>query len=57
MLPYDDHFHPTVWKNVVSSQPESKRIGVPYIGVDIKPLENQVGTIIIIILRLVIFYD
>jgi transcription factor 1 len=46
MLPYDDHFHPIVSKSSnYSSMPENKRIGTPFVAVDIKPLAKQVGII------------
>ncbi|KIM78942.1 hypothetical protein PILCRDRAFT_75087 [Piloderma croceum F 1598] len=41
LLPYDEHFHPTVSKFAPMSSPESRRIGMSFVAVDIKPLKDQ----------------
>jgi transcription factor 1 len=43
MLPYDDHFHPTIPKHsILATIPDNKRAGTPFVAIDIKPLEKQV---------------
>lgn len=43
MLPYDDHFHPTVSKSAhVGHMTDNRRIGTPFVAVEIKPLKRQV---------------
>jgi len=45
LLPYDEHFHPTVPKNirpVVSSRPEARKLGNPMMGVNVLLHEEQV---------------
>jgi len=42
MLPYDDHFHPTVSKSAhVGHMTDNRRIGTPFVAVEIKPLKRQ----------------
>ncbi|KAF9643790.1 S-adenosyl-L-methionine-dependent methyltransferase [Thelephora ganbajun] len=45
LLPYDDHFHPTVPKTaslVASGRPEVRKLGHPMVGVNLLPHEEQV---------------
>lgn len=41
LMPYDDHFHPSQHSNI-TARTENKRVGTPFLAVDIKPLEKQV---------------
>lgn len=45
LLPYDEHFHPTVakiGKQVGSKKPDVRRLGHPMVGVNVLPHEEQV---------------
>lgn len=42
LAPYDDHFHPTV-KRVSSNKPEHRRLGQPFVAVNMVPHADQVS--------------
>ena len=45
LLPYDEHFHPTVLKNskpTSSNKPEVRKLGHPLVAVNVLPHEEQV---------------
>ena len=43
LQPYEDHFHPVV-KRSTSKKPEHRRLGYPFVAVNIVPYADQVRT-------------
>lgn len=42
--PYDDHFHPIV-KRTTTKKPEHRRLGYPFVAVNLVPHADQVSTV------------
>ena len=44
LRPYEEHFHPLRNLTIVQqNRPESRRVGHPYVSVNVLPYEEQVG--------------